>query len=44
MLRGRGRPGDTERAAALDATGRAVAGRLGMALPGWGRPSLGPRP
>jgi hypothetical protein len=44
MLRGRGRPGDTERAAALDATGRAISGRLGMALPGWGRPSLGPRP
>jgi hypothetical protein len=44
MLRGRDGPGDQARAAALDATAAAAAGRLGMELPGWGRPVLGPRP
>ena len=44
MLRGRDRPGDQARAAAMDATASALAGRLGMDLPGWGRPILGPRP
>ena len=43
-LRGRGQPGDEEGAAAMDATAYALAGRLGMDLPGWGRPVLGPRP
>jgi hypothetical protein len=43
MLRGRGRGDDLDRAAVLDAATRAVAGRLGMALPGWGRATLGPR-
>jgi DNA-binding SARP family transcriptional activator len=43
MLRGRDRPGDRSRAADLDATAHAVADRLGMELPGWGRPALGPR-
>ncbi|HEX3213798.1 MAG TPA: hypothetical protein VH016_14610, partial [Actinomycetota bacterium] len=44
MLRGRDRPGDQARAAAMDSTANALAGRLGMDLPGWGRPILGPRP
>jgi DNA-binding SARP family transcriptional activator len=43
MLRGRGRGDDLDRAAVFDAATRAVAGRLGMALPGWGRATLGPR-
>jgi DNA-binding SARP family transcriptional activator len=43
MLRGRDGPGDRTRAAELDATAHAAADRLGMALPGWGRPALGPR-
>jgi hypothetical protein len=42
-LRGRGQPGDEDRAAAMDATANASAGHLGMDLPGWGRPVLGPR-
>ncbi|HET7518375.1 MAG TPA: AAA family ATPase, partial [Actinomycetes bacterium] len=41
-LRGRDLPGDQGRAAALDTTAHALAGRLGMELPGWGRPVLGP--
>jgi hypothetical protein len=44
MLRGRDGPGDPVRAAALEATADAAAGRLGMELPGWGRPILGPGP
>ncbi|HEV2894193.1 MAG TPA: hypothetical protein VG411_10585, partial [Actinomycetota bacterium] len=44
MLRGRDRPGDQARAAVMDSTANALAGRLGMDLPGWGRPILGPRP
>jgi DNA-binding SARP family transcriptional activator len=44
MLRGRDRPGDRARAADLDATAHAGAARMGMELPGWGRPVLGPRP
>ena len=36
-------PGDRDRAAALDAAAAATAGRLGMELPGWGRPGPGPR-
>jgi DNA-binding SARP family transcriptional activator len=44
MLRGRDRPGDRARAADLDATAHAGAASLGMELPGWGRPVLGPRP
>jgi DNA-binding SARP family transcriptional activator len=43
MLRGRDGRGDRSRAADLDATARAAADQLGMALPGWGRPTLGPR-
>ena len=43
-LRGRGQPGDEDTAAAMDATASASAGQLGMELPGWGRPVLGPRP
>jgi hypothetical protein len=43
MLRGRDGSGDRVRAAGLDATASAAAGRLGMELPGWGRPTLGPR-
>jgi DNA-binding SARP family transcriptional activator len=43
MLRGRGRRGDRDRAEVFDAATRAVAGRIGMALPGWGRDTLGPR-
>ena len=43
MLRGRDGPGDRARAAAMDAAAATAAGRLGMELPGWGRPSLGPR-
>jgi hypothetical protein len=43
MLRGRGRRGDLDRAEEFDAATRAVAGTLGMDLPGWGRASLGPR-
>jgi DNA-binding SARP family transcriptional activator len=42
MLRGRDDPGDRARAAALDEAAAAAAGRLGMELPGWGRPVLGP--
>jgi len=44
MLRGRGRRDDRDRAEAFDAATRAVAGTIGMDLPGWGRPTLGPRP
>jgi hypothetical protein len=44
LLRGRDGPGDPDRAAALDAEAAGTAGRLGMELPGWGRPELGPRP
>jgi DNA-binding SARP family transcriptional activator len=43
MLRGRGRRDDLDRAEVFDAATRAVAGRIGMALPGWGRDTLGPR-
>jgi DNA-binding SARP family transcriptional activator len=43
-LRGRDQLGDQAAAAAMDATAHATAGRLGMELPGWGRPALGPRP
>jgi hypothetical protein len=43
MLRGRDGPGDRARAAGLEATAQAAADRLGMELPGWGRPTLGPR-
>jgi DNA-binding SARP family transcriptional activator len=43
MLRGRDGPGDRARAADLDATAAAGASLLGMELPGWGRPILGPR-
>jgi DNA-binding SARP family transcriptional activator len=43
-LRGRDQPGDQDLAAAMDATANASAVRLGMELPGWGRPALGPRP
>jgi hypothetical protein len=43
-LRGRDHPGDQSQASAMDATAHATAGRLGMELPGWGRPVLGPRP
>jgi DNA-binding SARP family transcriptional activator len=42
-LRGRDDHGDQARAAALDASARDMAGRIGMDLPGWGRPTLGPR-
>ncbi|HEY6706543.1 MAG TPA: AAA family ATPase [Actinomycetota bacterium] len=43
-LRGRDQPGDQDLATAMDATAHASAVRLGMELPGWGRPALGPRP
>ena len=43
LLRGRDARGDQARADGLDATARAAAGRVGMDLPGWGRPTLGPR-
>jgi hypothetical protein len=43
LLRGRDAHGDQARADGLDATARATAGRVGMDLPGWGRPTLGPR-
>jgi hypothetical protein len=43
MLRGRGGPGDLARADQLDASAHAGAAALGMELPGWGRPVLGPR-
>jgi DNA-binding SARP family transcriptional activator len=43
MLRGRDGPGDRARAADLDAGAAAGASLLGMELPGWGRPILGPR-
>jgi hypothetical protein len=43
MLRGRDGPGDRARAANLDAIAHADADRLGMELPGWGHPALGPR-
>jgi DNA-binding SARP family transcriptional activator/tetratricopeptide (TPR) repeat protein len=43
-LRGRDGPGDRGRAAALDGLAHRAAGPLGMELPGWGRPELGPRP
>jgi DNA-binding SARP family transcriptional activator len=43
LLRGRDARGDQARADSLDATARAAAGRIGMDLPGWGRPTLGPR-
>jgi DNA-binding SARP family transcriptional activator/tetratricopeptide (TPR) repeat protein len=42
MLRGRGRLDDHHRAEAFDRTTRAIAGLLGMGLPGWGREALGP--
>jgi DNA-binding SARP family transcriptional activator len=42
-LRGRDGPGDQSQAAAMDAAAATTAGRLGMELPGWGRPALGPR-
>jgi DNA-binding SARP family transcriptional activator len=42
-LRGRDGPGDRAQAGAMAAAAAAAAGRLGMALPGWGRPVLGPR-
>jgi hypothetical protein len=42
-LRGRDGPGDRARATAMDAAATATAGRLGMELPGWGRPVLAPR-
>jgi DNA-binding SARP family transcriptional activator len=44
MLRGRDRRGDRQRAGRFDAATRAVAGGLGMKLPGWGRAALGPLP
>jgi DNA-binding SARP family transcriptional activator len=43
MLRGRGGRGDLDRAEGFDAATRAIAGSIGMALPGWGRETLGPR-
>jgi hypothetical protein len=43
MLRGRGRRDDLRRAAMFDRATRAVAGTIGMELPGWGRATLGPR-
>jgi DNA-binding SARP family transcriptional activator len=43
MLRGRRGPGDLTRADRLDAGAHAAAAALGMELPGWGRPVLGPR-
>jgi DNA-binding SARP family transcriptional activator len=43
MLRGRGGRGDPDRAEEFDAATRAVAGTIGMDLPGWGRATLGPR-
>ena len=43
MLRGRGQHDDLRRAKVFEAATRAVAGRLGMDLPGWGRAALGPR-
>ena len=43
-LRGRDQPGDQDLAAAMDTTAHTSAVRLGMELPGWGRPALGPRP
>jgi DNA-binding SARP family transcriptional activator len=42
MLRGRGRSDDGHRAQVFDAATRAIAGQLGMELPGWGRKTLGP--
>jgi hypothetical protein len=42
MLRGRGGHDDLHRAEAFDRATRAVAGLLGMGLPGWGREVLGP--
>jgi DNA-binding SARP family transcriptional activator len=42
MLRGRGRGDDPDRARVYEEAARAVAGRIGMALPGWGRATLGP--
>jgi hypothetical protein len=39
-----GPPGDQAEAAAMDATARATAGRLGMELPGWAGRSSAPRP
>ena len=44
MLRGRARRGDQRRAEVFDAATNAAAARLGMELPGWGRPALGPLP
>jgi DNA-binding SARP family transcriptional activator len=43
MLRGRARRDDLDRAEVFDAATHAVAGRIGMDLPGWGRVALGPR-
>jgi DNA-binding SARP family transcriptional activator len=43
MLRARDRRGDLDRAEVFDAATRAVAGAIGMDLPGWGRATLGPR-
>jgi hypothetical protein len=42
-LRGRDGPGDRGRATIMDASAAATAASLGMELPGWGRPTLGPR-
>jgi DNA-binding SARP family transcriptional activator len=44
MLRGQGGPDGRAHAVALEAAARADASLLGMELPGWGRPTLGPRP
>jgi tetratricopeptide (TPR) repeat protein len=44
MLRGQGGPDGRDHAAALEAAARADARLLGMELPVWGRPGLGPRP
>ncbi|HKX71154.1 MAG TPA: hypothetical protein VJM75_08005, partial [Acidimicrobiales bacterium] len=43
MLRGRGGRDDLDRAEVFDAATHAVADRIGMDLPGWGRVALGPR-
>jgi tetratricopeptide (TPR) repeat protein/energy-coupling factor transporter ATP-binding protein EcfA2 len=44
MLRGRSKPADRHRADMFDTTARESAAGLGMALPGWGRLTLGPHP
>ncbi|HKE97642.1 MAG TPA: AAA family ATPase [Actinomycetes bacterium] len=43
MLRGRGGPGHLDQAVRLDAAAHGIAATIGMDLPGWGRPALGPR-